>query len=1694
MADILEGLSANPPVVQEYESVPQQEEVSAYPSIEQFTTDPRFQKLNEFQKGARLAKYQTGLVKYLNETHGFSSQEEFDETISTIQERMRKHVPNPNNLSTALKSMFGFNPGVELVSEVAGAGATGRAVSKSQSIRADMRKIAQQEAMMSAGTDGDFAFQQAMSPRVLEKHVRETDQAFKEWESLRQGANLVIEQDEERGGRDFIGGGEFNLTTIGAAGNRLAADVAGGIASGVAGPAGTFSYFALTSAARSDKAQRELYPERTASERSLRAGITGIAVGALDKISFGYLTNTIRAKGVTEIVSKSMIGRVTAAGVAEASTEFLQTYAEAFGNNVEALDDFVTIMQDDDVAKEALLSAGIGGILGGGVRGGIETATVAFNKLAPEDFHKIVQTKAFTDKLKELEAKKEKLDKSSREMESIGGLHNEVIKSSARMVEDAEAVIRETGDKLKESSEFKGIPDYKKSAISESDILTRAEAIEQGESAKMSMRDIISEKIDTLFADKKILEDNDVNSPPELARYLITTGLYDNYIDSIKRMSKDISEDAATDIVDKAIIRQFKKGVAKGREVKAGIEGKGQYEGVPEFERELPPASEGFAFGEQHEADVAAGKSRYGEDDLVTGPEAKEQGGKVLPEPKDVKLQKKQESRQRIIRETVVANGGIRVDEDKGLDTKGFHKDVLEVDGKPSFSPRFKATGKKGLKLDEHIEILKETPGALVDENTSPEEVIAALAGNLKDIENTLEYEPTLDELKELQEKKRSDRFVSEYEQQLFERDILAPRKKNSFEKWKEAQALEERAKEEVVESVPSPPVTKPALPPIDFTEKGTRSDPMGIKFPELKPGNEQDIGGFEGSKVDRFVREWFTKERNVSPEVYKAGRKRQGEINGLVRRAKIIDRRLKKEIKKTLGGNPKPEQLVGLNDFLLGDRTAKDLIDTGAGPLVPILTEMRSNIDEMSKKLIEVGAIPESLEPQIKANLGTYLTRSYRLFLDDKWKGKVSDADMDAARGFFREQLLLQDEGDITSEAELSDRVEGMVREVLDAPDIEFFQKGKPGSKNIDVLKKRKDVPKELRALMGEVKDPRVNFMNSMIKMANLSANQEFLTKIKEIGLKEGWMSEKQTKKSFRQYSSEGSRTTDPLNGMYLDPKMADAMEDLYSPDTVQGWLKNAITVTGWAKAAKTILSPASQVRNFVANMLFMFAGGYANPKIWKNAAETTLSNLGLDAVSGKFNQEVFAEKLEYYTKLGLIGDSIGMGEIINILKDNDTAQESLQEFSDKLAIRGLKWGFDKAAQLYGAGDDFFKIVAFEGERERYVKAGVPKTDSEIAEIVTDTLPTYSKTGKAVDLVRKIPLIGTFPSFPAEIIRTTTNHWRLALSEIKSDNKNLKHIGFNRMLRLSSAMAVPAAVIGLGQAAIMATMDEEEKKEYEKFLKEKDKTNRLLPPWARYSNVLYLGPPKDGKVRYIDTGFSDPFVVFKKPFNALMDEDGGIKEAAWELASNFIGEDMVAQKLIDISRNKKKNSNSVVFEDTDLMSDKISKSWDHVWKSFEPGGATSMKRIYEGYTGAVNDSGRSRNLTDEIIAATSGTRFSEIDTKTTMHFKVSEYQKGIHSLKRSLNKDVFTSRTGQTQDELKESFERFKVGHREFFIQMTKDIEAARIMGVSDKDIKSSLKSSRISRSTISSLMSGAYRTPVPDSEFKKKMRELKK
>jgi len=335
----------------------------------------------------------------------------------------------------------------------------------------------------------------------------------------------------------------------------------------------------------------------------------------------------------------------------------------------------------------------------------------------------------------------------------------------------------------------------------------------------------------------------------------------------------------------------------------------------------------------------------------------------------------------------------------------------------------------------------------------------------------------------------------------------------------------------------------------------------------------------------------------------------------------------------------------------------------------------------------------------------------------------------------------------------------------------------------------------------------------------------------------------------------------------------------------------------------------------------------------------------------------------------------------------------------ASRLDNSSKKWFNDKkkrAEDLYQAEDDFFKIVAYENEVNRYSKAlfGVDPTklteqqrvelDTKVAEIVKNTYPTYSRVPEIVKLLKVNPVLGNFVSFQAESYRTMWNIVNLAKEELASDNPSVKAIGAKRMAGVASYQGAKTAIIGgMSSAAGMglsgalgSALSSEDEQQRDKDVR------KFLPPWAVDASIIPTNM-EDGKFSYINASASDPFGGIDKVVNAAASGEDPAESFAKGLNAfiePFVGTDIATRRIMNVINNQDDYGRQIYNPEapfTDQSSDILA----YVYKVFEPGTLTSIRKIY-GSEGKLN----------EAIGQATGFKEFDVDVAEQFGFRAKEF------------------------------------------------------------------------------------------------------
>jgi hypothetical protein len=701
-----------------------------------------------------------------------------------------------------------------------------------------------------------------------------------------------------------------------------------------------------------------------------------------------------------------------------------------------------------------------------------------------------------------------------------------------------------------------------------------------------------------------------------------------------------------------------------------------------------------------------------------------------------------------------------------------------------------------------------------------------------------------------------------------------------------------------------------------------------------------------------------------------------------------------------------------------------------------------------------EAAAAKVDLLNTIASNKGKYLNRSYQVFDDPNWANKVSDEVINDARE------LLESNG-----AQNADRIINTILKEGTAFDglSNFISEGNLGSKDLSILKKRKDIAPEILALMGEYTDPRINFVKTATKVSRLLWNHRFLERVKLEGQRDGFLftAEDAPTDAYVQIAPDSSDAMNPLNGLYTTPELAQGFKDAMDLGSNEAWVQTWQQINSVVKYGKTVIAPTTIARNFMSASFFTIANGHFN---WAKA------DASLKSLDGYFSSKEgdATAYLREIRRLGVVYDSPYAGELTKALEDFSKGTEldnkvrAIDGLTDT-AIQKSKSFLDLMAKNYQYGDDFWKIIGFENMVDVLMEnKGISREEAMplAAERIRDTYPTYSLIGKGIKDLRRFPLVGTFVSFPAEIVRTSFNMFKY----LKQDMADPDMSG-HAMAKVAGMSAVSFGIYALQEAALSAfDVDEEEQ----------EAIRLMSPTWSENSNILPTGRDENGNLEYIDLTYLDPYAYFKKPINALMRDqptEDAIVQAGRELLTPFFGVDIATNTALEIYNNERV-SGGRIWNPSDTPANKLSAATEHLIKGAGPAVIQNVTRTAKAINGAVSKSGKRYELEDELRAWV-GFRVTTFDPKISLHFKAYEFNQDKRNAT-SLLTSTFRDPNELDAGELENAFDRASSARREGYERMIKLVSSAKKAGLSNTQLMVVLRSNGVTLKDAKALIAG--------------------
>jgi hypothetical protein len=834
-----------------------------------------------------------------------------------------------------------------------------------------------------------------------------------------------------------------------------------------------------------------------------------------------------------------------------------------------------------------------------------------------------------------------------------------------------------------------------------------------------------------------------------------------------------------------------------------------------------------------------------------------------------------------------------------------------------------------------------------------------------------------------------------------------------------------------------------------------------------------------------KVAQKWLTTEGNLPKEMFDIMEAKGSRTQAMLKQIDFTLKDLAKAARE-LNGKPKltPQQSLQVDQFLRGYLPAENLPEA----IRPVAQQMRRQLDNLSEGLIQSGVFSQEVGPSgiskadmIRMNKGEYLTRSYEKFDNPKFNVELLKkrdlAKYTQAETFVRNELKAQNPS--ITEEEVQGRIREIVEQGRDKPMESMIQASGIGKK-LGITKARQDIPEQIRYLMGEYNDPIINYARSASKMINLLQSQEQLNKLKEFGIANKLFFDKPTGTAVKQIAADGSDTRSPLNGLYAEPELIDAIENFEMFHKGGTAFQLYSMANAWVKWGKTVGSIQAQFRNPISNVLIEVVNGNFNFGGNLKPVRTILAEFGVPSMDTK-------EGRAYLTRAAQLGvyDNTVLNEFTQMLKDAQQYKGSTIDLAEELAGKSanvLKRGVEALNRTYRAGDNLFKLMAWENETKQLMDGrGLSRQEAEViaAERVKNTRPTYSRVPRIIKAFRLQPLIGQFVSWPSEMLRILPNTVRYAAEDFKTPG--MRRYAFQRV---AGMLLGTTALIGVVRLGMWATGFNDRKV---------DALRRFVAPYQKNASLMPTG--MDGKdVGYIDVSYTSPYEIFFGPAQAAIsgrDPEESILGAIKDFTESYIGPSILANSIISAYYGKAPQGRTIR-NPQDTFTDQSLDTISYLLRQNEPATVSQIRRIGYALTGqpdtTVSKYGRIYKPSEEL-SALFGIRPQSINVSKALESKASRFNTDMADVGR-----IFTETYGAVgnvpEAKVREQFAKMENRRKVMFDEANKDFHASMLLGLSRSEAISAMRAGGMGVDNASAIANNRYRDYKISKSLTKSMR----
>ena len=761
---------------------------------------------------------------------------------------------------------------------------------------------------------------------------------------------------------------------------------------------------------------------------------------------------------------------------------------------------------------------------------------------------------------------------------------------------------------------------------------------------------------------------------------------------------------------------------------------------------------------------------------------------------------------------------------------------------------------------------------------------------------------------------------------------------------------------------------------------------------------------------------------------------------------------------------------------FLRGKRKLTDLPEELQGSTKELKKHIENVMEEFRKALPkgkDANEIVKALDMSLKKDVKNYLFKSFKTFTNPNYapdEKLITNAANWLAKNVIskNKDYKLAANKTYSKIEDVNKRYQSYGKDLARKILVEGRQEGKNPlqilkqigtnilrDKKYKFLKTGEELPDAIQKLLGVEINLKASILFTTSDVVAANAQKRAADFIAKQGLKNGWLFKNEADaivkypaaQQIKELPQIGNNLKTELTQLWTSPEFVQMFKGVggqFHRSVLAGFYRNYILrPKAMVQAGKTLYSPVTQVRNVTAGSMFALLNGH----VGHNASLTDAIKIVMRDIfkAGKnIDNAAFNEYIEKLIKYGVIDENVVASELKAIFNKIKAGTIKTEEGLTQELLKAPSVT-EKVARVYAGGDNLWKIYGYEFDKSMFSQAlksvddvenffkhmgedfskidlvsNVPKSldqalDEAAAFMIRNTYPTYSKVPPVVQGIRELP-IGNFVSFPAEIIRTTSNNIAMGLKMSSHANPLIRQMGIRRLM--GASMTLYGIGKGISETAYYLTNTTENQWNAYK--------RSGAAPWDKNKNLIPIKGWKNGESAFINFSYFTPYDMFDDTIDAainqamsqninpqevnsyviglLFGENGPVRE----LLGPFISEPLGFDRFLDVTtRGGRTKEGFRIYTEADMQQDLravITKSINHIVDGVKPGIITTAEKIKMGFEGDLNRSGKSINLKDELLALFTGTRIMRIDVKKDLRFIASNLNRSLRSVDETEN------------------------------------------------------------------------------------------